>query len=175
MKDFLQGKWLKHPLHPILVHLPTGLWPAALVFDLIARFGGGGNAFAQASFYAILLGLISAAAAIPAGLADWWDIKPDKPARKLGLYHMALNLTITAIQIVSLILRLGTLSIAVTVGRLPLALSALATALLFMSGYLGGLMVYDQGISIARLSKKRWREVAKKGGAIVPAEKGGEA
>jgi len=175
VKDFLQGKWLHHPLHPILTHLPTSLWPSALVFDLIARFGGGGNAFAQASFYAILLGLVSAALAIPAGLADWWDIKPDKPARKLGLYHMALNLTVTGVQIVNLLLRLGTLSIAVTVGRLPLALSALATVMLFVSGYLGGLMVYDQGISIARLSKTKWREVAKKGGANVPAEKGGEA
>ena len=30
LKDLLQGKWLGHPLHPALVHVPTGLWPAAL-------------------------------------------------------------------------------------------------------------------------------------------------
>ena len=36
-KALLQGKWLGHPLHPALVHLPTGLFPAALLFDVIGR------------------------------------------------------------------------------------------------------------------------------------------
>lgn len=39
LKDFLQGKWLGHPLHPLLVHLPTALWPAALVFDILSIAG----------------------------------------------------------------------------------------------------------------------------------------
>ena len=28
IKAFLQGKWLGHPLHPAMVHLPTGAWTA---------------------------------------------------------------------------------------------------------------------------------------------------
>jgi hypothetical protein len=36
-----------------------------------------------------------------------------------------------------------------------------------VSGYLGGRMVYAYGISIARQSKKEWRERAEKGGARV--------
>jgi uncharacterized membrane protein len=35
IKSFLQGKWLGHPLHPALVHIPVGAWTAALIFDLI--------------------------------------------------------------------------------------------------------------------------------------------
>jgi uncharacterized membrane protein len=177
MKDFLQGKWLKHPLHPMLVHIPTALWPAALVFDILSNFGVGGNANAmvQTSFYAIAFGLAAALAAIPTGLADWWDIKPDKPARKIGLYHLALNLTITALQILNLLLRLGTLALDTAVAGLPLALSVISTLLLGASSYLGGLMVFDYGISVARLSKKRWRKIAEESGANVPSEERGEA
>lgn len=31
----------KHPIHPILVTIPIGLWIFALVSDLIFLFGGG--------------------------------------------------------------------------------------------------------------------------------------
>jgi uncharacterized membrane protein len=172
MKSFLQGTWLKHPLHPIIAHLPTALWPTALLFDILSTFGVGGNALAQTSFWCIALGLLAALGAVPTGLADWWDIKPGKPARSMGLYHMALNLTITALQIANLLLRLDTLTTATAVPTLPLALSILSTLLLSVSGYLGGRMVYDQGISIARTSKQEWRKRAERAGAAVPKSEG---
>src|SRR5687768_15730300 len=82
MIDFLQGKWLRHPLHPALVHIPTALWPAAFVFDLLSQITQE-NVFVQLSFYAMLLGLIVAILAIPTGIADWTDIGREKPAWKL--------------------------------------------------------------------------------------------
>jgi uncharacterized membrane protein len=168
MREFLQGKWLGHPLHPFLAHLPTALWPAALVFDILSNLGVGGNAMVQTAFYAILLGLLAALAAAPAGFADWLDIKPDKPARRIGLYHMGINLTVVVLQVVNAILRWGEVGTAASVGALPLALSAVSTAALLVSGYLGGLMIYDYGINVARLSKGKWREIAREGGARLP-------
>jgi hypothetical protein len=53
-----------------------------------------------------------------------------------------------------------------------IALSALATLLLLGSGYLGGRMIYAYGISVARLSKKKWRKIAQAGGAVVPPQEG---
>jgi hypothetical protein len=35
-------------------------------------------------------GLVTALLAVPPGLADWAEIKKEKPAWKMGLYHMAL-------------------------------------------------------------------------------------
>jgi uncharacterized membrane protein len=173
MMGFLQGKWLGHPLHPILVHVPTALWPAALVFDLLSRFGVGGNAMVRTSTYAILVGLIVALAAIPAGIADWSGIKRDRPAWRIGLVHMLLNLGVILIQIVNLWLRWDSTTAAVSVGTIPLLLSAVATLVLLVSGYLGGRLVYDYGISVARLSKEKWRQVAAAGGARLPeAEQG---
>jgi uncharacterized membrane protein len=167
MIDFLQGKWLKHPLHPALVHIPTALWPTAFVFDWLSQFNAE-NTFVQLAFYAILLGLLAALAAIPTGYADWTDIRREKPAWKLGLVHMILNLGVSTLWAVNLWLRVGSFQTATSVSPGLLGLSTLATLLLLISGYLGGRMIYAYGINVARLSKKKWRKIAQDGGAVVP-------
>src|SRR5688572_13184416 len=105
IKGILQGNFLGHPLHPALVHLPTGLFPAALVFDIVAMVRGGDDAAVRVGFWCIAIGIAAALAAAPAGLADWWDIKPEKRARKLGIWHLAINLFVLAIFAISLKLR----------------------------------------------------------------------
>ena len=170
MIDFLQGKWLKHPLHPALVHIPTALWLAAFVIDLISLFRED-NALVQLSFYAILVGLLVAILAIPTGIADWTDIREEKPAWKLGLYHMILNLVVTILWGINVWLRIQTFQSAAAVPAGLVTLSGIATLLLLVSGYLGGRMIYAYGINVARLSKKKWREIAIEGGAAVPPEK----
>ena len=183
MKEFLQGRWLGHPLHALLVHVPTALWPAALVFDLLANSGAVGPeasaALLRTSFWAIAFGLLVALLAVPTGLADWIDIKPDKPARKLGLYHMGINLTVWLLWAINLGLRLNlpedaaSLPGATSLSAGPLALSFIANALLLLSGYLGGRMVNHYGISVARVSKDKWRREAESAGANVPAQEKG--
>jgi hypothetical protein len=37
--DFLKGKWLKHPLHPIVVHVPMAMSVAQLTFRRAHRQG----------------------------------------------------------------------------------------------------------------------------------------
>ncbi|HEY9510529.1 MAG TPA: DUF2231 domain-containing protein [Verrucomicrobiae bacterium] len=169
--DFLKGKWLGHPLHPILVHVPVALWPGALIFDLLSRGHIGGNAMVRLSFYAIAVGLAGALLAVPTGLVDWTGIKKEKPAWKIGLYHLALNLVVALLFAINLGLRVATFREATEVLPIPTLLSAIGTVLLIVSSYLGGLMVYEHGISVARQSKKKWRKLAEAGGANVPPEK----
>lgn len=168
--DFLKGKWLTHPLHPLVVHLPMALWPAALLFDLLSLANIGGKTSVRLSFLCIVVGLAATLVAVPTGLADWMEIKKDKPAWKIGLYHMALNLVVAILFAVNLGLRVSTFRQAVVVEGGPLVLSAIGTGVLFISAYLGGLMVYDYGIAVARLSKKKWRRLAKTGGSNLPPE-----
>lgn len=169
MIDFLQGKWLKHPLHPALVHIPTSLWTIAWIFDLFSQFRAN-NTFVQLAFYAGLLGLIAALPAIPTGLADWTDIRREKPAWKLGLYHMVLNIIVSILWGINLWLRAGSFQTDSAAPPGLFWLSTLATVLLLISGYLGGRMIYSYGINVARLSKTKWRNIAKQGGAAVPPE-----
>ena len=168
--DFLKGKWLGHPLHPILVHIPMAMWPSALAFDVLSQRQIGGNAMVRLSFYAIAFGLAAALLAAPTGLVDWSGIKKEKPAWKIGLYHLSLNLVAVVLFGVNLFLRWPTFREATEVDRIPFLLSAIGTLILIGSAYLGGRMVYEYGISVARMSKKQWRKIAEAGGANLPAE-----
>ena len=168
--DILKGTWLGHPLHPILAHIPMAMWPGALIFDLLSQREIGGNAMVRLSFYAIVFGLVASLLAVPAGVVDGSGIKKEKPAWKIGLYHMILNLLVGLLFAINLGLRLQTFREATTVAGAPLLLSILGTALLIGSAYLGGMMTYTYGISVARMSKDKWRKIAEAGGANLPPE-----
>jgi uncharacterized membrane protein len=114
------------------------------------------------------VGLGVAVLAIPTGFADWTDIKREKPAWKLGLYHMILNIFVSILWGINLALRVQTFASDTTVPAGLVALSGLATLLLLVSSYLGGRMIYAYGINVARLSKKKWREIAREGDAALP-------
>lgn len=170
IKQFLQGHWLGHPLHAALVHMPLALWTTALVFDLLSLSGNGNTVFVQTSFYAILLGLLSTLLAIPTGLAEGWDIKPGQPAWRLSVWHLALNVLATILWLINAALRISTFQAATSVSILPLLLSIIATGVVLGSGYLGGRMVFDRGVAVARTAaEKKWRPIAERGQARVPA------
>ena len=172
LKHILQGRWLGHPLHPALVHLPTGLWPAALLFDAMSFSEVGHNALVRASFACIAGGLLGALLAIPTGLADWAEIKPGKPARRLGLYHMGLNAIGASLFALNLWLRRETVTDADSVSAGQLTLSVLGVLILLVSGYLGGRMAFEHGIGVGRMSKEKWRRLAQAGHANLPPKPG---
>jgi uncharacterized membrane protein len=168
-KDILQGKRLGHPLHPALVHIPLALWPASLVFDLLAEVRPSPVLF-HTAFWCLVAGTLTAVPAVPTGLADWWGIHPGRPARKLGIYHMTLNLLVLALCSINILLRWRWLYRDCP-APLELAFNILSVALLAVSGYLGGRMVYAYGVGVARFSKDKWRAIAEQSGANVPPRK----
>jgi uncharacterized membrane protein len=171
LKELLQGRWLGHPLHPALAHIPTALFPAAMVFDLLAWYARSGNAaFARTSFWCILVGLLAVLAVVPTGLADFSEIKPEKPARRIGWVHMILNVIVSVLFLINLVLRWQNPQI---VALVPLWLSIIGTVILLYSGWLGGRMVYEYGIGVARQSKGVYRKLAQAGGAKMPDQNGG--
>src|SRR2546428_12748574 len=89
--NLLKGKWLGHPLHPILVHVPMAVWPAALLFDLLSRAGIGGNAIARTSFFAIGFGVAGAPLGGATGIVGLGGGQRGEPARSVWLLHMLLN------------------------------------------------------------------------------------
>ena len=170
MKSFLQGQWFGHPLHSLFVHLPVALWPAALVFDLISQFRSGDPAWPQAAFYAMSLGLASAALALPTGLADGLDLQRDHSARKWGQYHLILTSSATGLWVINFSLRVMTFTKATSVPLGLLGLSVLGTVVILVGSYLGGRLVYGYGVGVARASKGKGRHLAQVGGAHLPPE-----
>ena len=57
-QKLLQGRYIRLPIHPIVVHFPIALFTTALVFDLISFFDAG-TPFAIAAYYIIWAGVIS--------------------------------------------------------------------------------------------------------------------
>ncbi len=161
----------KFPYHAVVVHVPVGAWTFAFIFDLLTWMDMVGNTLVRLSFFSIILGLALALVAVPTGVLDWGGVKPDKPAWKTGLYHMAMNLFVTVLFAINLGVRLADWREAERVELLPLVLSAIGTVLLLISAWLGGRMVFHHGVSVARGSKEKWKKMAVKGGSHVPADK----
>jgi nitrite reductase/ring-hydroxylating ferredoxin subunit/uncharacterized membrane protein len=136
-EQFLHGRWLGHPLHSLLVHIPVGAWTLAAILDL---FGSNVGARAGAD-WAIGIGLIVAIPAILTGLTDWYPYG-DTSVRRIGFVHMTANIFAFILYAISFASRGGD-------GRF-VALSAgyVGFACLILSGYLGGLMVYDKRVGV---------------------------
>jgi uncharacterized membrane protein len=137
---------MNHPLHPILVHLPVGLWTASFIFDIAYLFGANAS-LAAAAYYCMLVGLIAACLAIPTGLAEYIEIPQRTTAKRLAVGHLLLNLVVTALYVINLFARhamFGAVPIAVSRGQLILSFFSLL--ILGVSGYLGGLLVYEHGV-----------------------------
>ena len=75
-----------HPLHPIFVAIPIGLWSFAPLCDLIYLFGWGDASWKTAAFYCIGGGLLGAIPAIITGLIDF-PIVESAAARLIAKFH----------------------------------------------------------------------------------------
>lgn len=150
LKDVLEGKPFRCPLHPAIVHLPIALFPLSLVLDVASHLAAqSGIPFVRAAFICLLGGLITALVAAVFGFVDYTDIRDDHPAKKTATAHLVLNLIAVGLYAGSAGLRFSSLNEAST-PMMPLIVSLVALAVLSYSGYLGGVLVYDDGIGVGR-------------------------
>lgn len=133
-----------HPIHPMLVTIPIGLWVFSLVADLVALRSAQPQTWALVAFYALVGGIIGALAAALPGLVDLLSLK-DRTIKKTALVHMSINLAVVVLYLVNAWLRRG----AGAIGGTPLLLSAIAIAMLLVSGWLGGKMAYLSGVGVS--------------------------
>ena len=133
----------RHPIHPILVSIPIGLWVFSLVSDVIFAMGWGGLVWKDVAFYSMAGGFAGALTAAVPGLIDLLSISNPK-VKTIGIWHMSINLLVVALYAVNLWLRYtaepGTGS--------PVWLSVIGVALLGVSGWLGGEMVYVHSVAV---------------------------
>ena len=149
LKDFLEGKPLRHPLHPMLVHFPIGLFFLSFLFDLASLVFPSQMYLVRDSFYAMLLGAIMALVAAVPGLVDYTDIRSDHPGKRTATAHLILNLIVIGLYGINLGVRSSMLSDP-RIRTGPFVLSLVGICLLCASGYLGGRLVYDDGIGVGR-------------------------
>jgi nitrite reductase/ring-hydroxylating ferredoxin subunit/uncharacterized membrane protein len=139
-KDFLNGVWLGHPMHPAVTDVPVGAWTAALALDGIEVATGRDLSGATSKVIGVGIGgaLISAAS----GVADWVDTSG--PTRRVGLLHALLNSVSLSMYVLSLLSRaLGRRG----TGRV-LSLAGFLSAV--GGAYLGGDLVFRLGNQVDR-------------------------
>lgn len=132
-----------HPIHPMLVVFPVGLWGFSLIADLIHYWGLGSATWSLVAYYTMVGGLIGALVAAIPGLIDLMAIR-DPKARRIGIAHMVINLVVVGLYVANLFIRGGD-SYDVTRG---IALSVAGVGLLCVSGWLGGELVYIYGVAV---------------------------
>lgn len=145
-----------HPIHPMLVAIPIGLWIFSLVSDIIRAASLGGPVWSDIAFVTMAGGLVGALLAALPGLVDFAYLH-DARTKRIGQYHMVINLTVVALYAVNLWLR----SRPGQGLEVPMALSVVAVVGLAVSGWLGGELVFRHGVSVAPQHDSPEQEQAK--------------
>lgn len=148
-----------HPIHPMLVAFPIGLWIGSLAFD-IAALAEGDPSLAAAGFYAVIGGCAGAVLAATAGATDLFAVVPSRSsAKNRGYIHALLNVAALVLFIIVAARRGGP-------GAMPdglsILLSAVGVILILCSGWLGGTLVYRNQIGVDHryANAGQWRERA---------------
>jgi uncharacterized membrane protein len=132
----------RHPVHPMLVPIPIGLWIFSLVADLFHAGGSTNPAWTTVAFYCMGGGIVGALAAALPGLIDLLSLPPGP--RRTAITHMTINLTVVVLYVINFWMRMPAPE---SPGKL-VWLSLLSIGLLTISGWLGGKMVYEHGIAV---------------------------
>lgn len=142
VKDYLCGRWMRHPLHPALVAVPAGSLLSATMLDLTGLGGAGrrarrGGDRGRGARRLVAIGVAAAVPAAAAGLADWSDTTGAE--RRVGLAHAGINIGGIALYSASWWRRRQ--------GR-GAVLAAMGAGCLAAGGWLGGHLAYAQGVGV---------------------------
>ena len=136
-----------HPIHPMLITFPFGLWVTSFIFDVIGRVSANHDLFA-AGFYAVIAGCVGAALAAVPGVIDLFaTVPPNSSARQRGYLHGGINV-LALLLFIFIAWRRG--SGQTVPDNLSLVLSCIGIIGIFISGWLGGTLVYRNQIGIDR-------------------------
>src|SRR3954467_11652992 len=138
-------KLLGHPIHPMLIVLPLGLFAIAVLFD-VAYLATGDATFANVAFWNITAGIVGGLLAAVFGFIDWWGLPNDTRAKRIGLWHGGGNVLIVLLFLVSWLLRIG--GHAYAPDLVPFVLGLVAVALALVTAWLGGELVYRLRVAV---------------------------
>ncbi len=132
-----------HPIHPMLVAVPIGLWIFSLVCDLVHLAGASSENWKIVALYTLAGGIVGALVAAIPGFIDMLSLQ--QPIKRIALFHMGINLTVVALYAVNFWLRSPGAQDSTGVW-----LSVIGISFLVVSGWLGGKMVFEHGVGVGR-------------------------
>jgi nitrite reductase/ring-hydroxylating ferredoxin subunit/uncharacterized membrane protein len=164
-QDFMNGSWLGHSVHAVLVDVVIGSATAAVLLDLL-RIAWGVDGLETATTWIVGLVVLSALGAIFTGLTDFKDTLTGGQRNLAGL-HGLVNIVGTIAFALSLVSRLGG---AHDGGFWPLIIGYL---IISFGGYIGGHVVFKYGYMVNFNAFQRGKR-AKEFTPVLPAVELGE-
>jgi len=153
VRDFLNGRWLGHPLHGVLTDAPIGILFLVIVLDVLNQ--------PAAADVALIVGILTMLAAALTGAADYADT--DGTARERATVHSVLMVLALVVYVVSLVIRTG----GGDDRTAAVSTSVIAFLILAAGAYVGGDVVYVLGNMVNRHA---FRGAGTKWLAMEPAE-----
>lgn len=144
-----------HPIHPMLVAFPIALWIFSLVCDVIYHAGSNNVFWKGVAFYTMVAGVVGALLAAVPGFIDYLSLR-DRRVKRIATTHMTLNLIVVALFLFNLGIRYNASPENEFFG---VVLSVIAIAILAVSGWLGGSLVYVHGVAV-EVSKEEYKRAA---------------
>jgi uncharacterized membrane protein len=133
---------LKHPLHPMMVSLPIGLFIAAFVCDIVYLATDRDTTWYDAATWASGAGVVTALAAALPGLGDYLTLRMSEAAHRVATAHLIANLTLVAIFATAFGLMLNDGATSGSGLTAAIALHVVGLGVLVVSGWLGGELIY---------------------------------
>ncbi|MGC5052208.1 DUF2231 domain-containing protein [Micromonospora sp. DT48] len=113
-----------HPIQPMLVTFPYGLFVCAVIFDL-ADVVGGPAFLGEVGYWTAVAALVAAALTAVAGMVDLWDVPPDR-TRRTAISFNVVNAAMAGLFLLSCLVRADATNRGVTPALLVVELLALA-------------------------------------------------
>lgn len=140
-----RAKFLGHPIHPMLIVLPLGLFISAVVFDALYLWLAT-PAFATVAYWNIAGGVLGGLLAAVFGFIDWLAIPSGTRAKRIGLLHGASNVVVVLFFATAWLTRGGTVDNAPGMGVFLLEAGGLVLG--SVAGWLGGELVDRLGVGV---------------------------
>ena len=138
-----------HPVHPMLVAFPIGLWITSFAVDVLFYFQRYSTGLPLVSKFMIAAGCLGAVAAAIPGIIDWLSITNSK-VKRIANWHARLNIIALIVFAISLYFRMRAGAHWVNYNmRIPFLLSLLGVVLISISGWLGGELTFKHGMGAA--------------------------
>ena len=135
-----------HPIHPMIVPIAIGGLILSFIFDVVCLATGRVDPWAVVAYYTMIGGIVGALVAAIFGFVDMLSL-PAGYTKKIALTHMGINLAVVALFIYNAWLRQGHTDQGP--GGTPFILSIVGVALLAVSGWLGGKLVFEAGVGVS--------------------------
>jgi len=141
LQDLLNGSWLGHSLHAVLVDVVIGGATMALFLDILRVFFGV-EGLEIAATWVLGLAWLAAIGAILSGLTDYKDTNPNSAERDVTGLHGLINIVATLVFTISLVQRLSSAHDA------AFWVLLLGYLIVTVGGFIGGHVVFKYGYMV---------------------------